>query len=87
MIRALEARPHDEFSVATGLTYAYLGLGDTAHALSALETATRAGERPYLPLVDPMFDPVRRSARFAAAVRRLGLDEPRFTSPNGGRPD
>ena len=86
MIRALEARPPGEFSVATGLTYAYLGLGDTAHALSALEIATRAGERPYLPLADPMFDPVRRSARFAAAVRRLGLDEPRFTSPTGGRP-
>jgi eukaryotic-like serine/threonine-protein kinase len=85
MVRELEARP-SEWSVATGLTYAYLGLGDTARALSALETAVRAGERPYLSFVDPMFDPLRRSPRFAAAVRRLGLDERLFTAPRGGRP-
>jgi len=80
-VRELEARPRGEWSVATGLSYAYLGLGDTARALSALETAARAGERPYLGFVDPMFDPLRRSPRFAAVVRRLGLDERRFTSP------
>ena len=81
MIQALEARPHGEWSVATGLTYAYLGLGDTARALAALETAARAGERPYLPFADPMFDAVRRSARFAAVVRRLGFDERQFSVP------
>jgi serine/threonine-protein kinase len=86
MVRELEARPRGEWSVATGLTYAYLGLGDTARALSALETAVRAGERPYLTFADPMFDPLRRSPRFAAAVRRLGLDERVFTTPTGGRP-
>ena len=80
-VRELEARARvGEWSVATGLTYAYLGLGDTARALSALETAAQAGERPYLTLVDPMFDPVRRSPRFAAVVRHLGLDEHLFTS-------
>jgi serine/threonine-protein kinase len=83
-VRELETRP--EWSVATGLTYAYLGLGDTARALSALEAAARAGERPYLTFADPMFDPVRRSERFAAAVRRLGLDQRRFTLPTTGRP-
>jgi serine/threonine-protein kinase len=80
-VRELEARPPGEWSVATALAYAYLGLGDTARALSALETAARAGERPYLTFVDPMFDPVRGSARFAAVVRRLGLDERLFTAP------
>ena len=85
-VRELEARPRDDWSVPTGLTYAYLGLGDTARALTALETAARAGERPYISFADPMFDRVRRSARFAAAVRRLGLDERVFTSPTGGRP-
>jgi serine/threonine-protein kinase len=87
-VRGLEARPRDEWSVATGLTYAYLGLGDTARALSTLETAARAGERPYLSFADPMFDPLRRSPRFAAAVQRLGLDERLFTSPSpsGRRP-
>ena len=83
MVRELEARP--EWSVATGLAYAYLGLGDTARALSALETAAASGERPYLTFVDPMFDPVRRSERFASVVRAVGLDERRFTALSGGR--
>jgi len=84
-VRELEGHLPGEWSVATGLTYAYLGLGDTARALSALETAARARERPYLTFADPMFDPVRRSPRFAAVVRGLGLDERRFTSPAGRR--
>ena len=79
-VRELETRARGEWSVATGLAYAYLGLGDTARALSALETAARAGERPYLTFADPMFDPLRRSRRFAAVVQRLGLDEGVFTS-------
>jgi hypothetical protein len=33
-----------------------------------------------------MFDPLRRSARFAAVVRRFGFDERRLASPKGGRP-
>ena len=83
VVRELESLPRGEYAVATGLTYAYLGLGDTARALSALETAARAGERPYITLVDPIFDSVRRTARFAAVVRRYGLDERRFTTPAG----
>jgi serine/threonine-protein kinase len=79
-IRELEALPRGEWSVATGLSYAYLGIGDTSRALSALETAAQAGERPYLSFADPIFDPVRESARFVAVVRRLGLDERSFTT-------
>jgi hypothetical protein len=85
IVRELEARPR-EWSVTTGLTYAYLGLGETARALSAMETALRLGERPYIPLADPMYDPLRRNPRFAALVRRLGLDERLFTAPTGPRP-
>jgi len=82
IVRELEARPQGEWYVATALTYAYLGLGDTTRALSALESGSRARERFLIPFVDPMFDSVRRSARFAASLRRLGLDERLFTSFN-----
>jgi tetratricopeptide (TPR) repeat protein len=75
IVRELEARPRSDWQRARTLAYAYLGVGDTARALSALDDAARAGQGPLVPLVDPMFDPVRRSERFAAAVRRFGLDE------------
>ena len=85
MVRELESR-RGEWHVARALSYAYLGLGDTARALVALEASARAGEAPIMTLADPMFDPVRRSARFAAAVRLYRLDERLLTSPRGGRP-
>jgi len=85
-IRELDRHPRGDWQVASSLTYVYLGLGDTARALSALEEVARLGDAPLIPLADPMFDRVRRSARFAAAVRRLGLDDRRLTSPTGGRP-
>ena len=84
-LRELERHPRGEWQVRPSLTFVYLGLGDTARALSALEESAHAGEPPVIPLADPMFDPLRRSARFAAAVQRLGLDERRFTSPTRGR--
>jgi len=86
IVRELERRPRSEWHVARTLAYAYLGVGDTARALSALEEAARANEAPVMPLSDPMFDSVRRSPRFAAVVRRLRLDERVFTSATGGRP-
>ena len=85
-LRELETHPRTDWQVAPSLAYVYLGLGDTARALTALEDATRTGEAPIIPLSDPLFDPLRRSARFAAAVRRFGLDERRLTLPTGGRP-
>ena len=65
-----------------------LGLGDTALALSSLERATDAQEiwPTYVALMQPLYDPIRGSPRFAALVRRVGLDAKIFTSPNGGRP-
>jgi serine/threonine-protein kinase len=86
IVRELESRPRGEWHVARALSYAYLGLGDTARALTALEASARAGESVLIPLADPMFDPVRRSARFATALRLYGLDERLLTSPRGGRP-
>jgi serine/threonine-protein kinase len=75
IVRELEARPRGDWQRARTLGYAYLGIGDTARSLSALENAANPGEGPLVPLVDPMFDPLRRSARFAAVVRSFGLDD------------
>ena len=81
LIRELERRSPGEWSVATSLVYSYLGLGDTARALSAMQDAARLRERPHITFVDPMFDPVRGSPRFAAIVRSVGLDDRPFTAP------
>ncbi|MEW5917049.1 MAG: protein kinase [Gemmatimonadota bacterium] len=66
----------------------HLALDDTATTLDAMERATEAGEiwPTYYSLSEPRFDVLRRSARFAAIVRRAGLNVAVFTSPNGGRP-
>ena len=59
----------------TRVAYSYLGLGDTASALSALERATV--EREIWPVLesylDPVHDSIRGSARFNALLRAVGL--------------
>jgi len=57
--------------------FTYLGLGDTANALSALERATDAREMWPLTMEDysPIRDPIRASARFRKLLERVGLAE------------
>lgn len=48
----------------------YLGLGDTAQALSALERATDAGESWGVPVRQEPYDAIRKSARFRKLLER-----------------
>jgi TolB-like protein/tRNA A-37 threonylcarbamoyl transferase component Bud32/tetratricopeptide (TPR) repeat protein len=88
IVRELRMLPQTTWLIHTALAHAYLGLRDTSRALSELEAALRIREitPKWESLADYTYDSVRRSARFAAIVRGFGLDEARFTSPNGGRP-
>jgi len=59
----------------TRRTYTYLGLGDTARALSALERATDAKEvwPSTLSVYDPLYDSIRQTVRFQNLLHRVGL--------------
>jgi hypothetical protein len=52
-----------------------LAMGDTTAAMAALERATDANELwPAFPgVLDPIYDPIRSSARFHALLRRVNL--------------
>jgi serine/threonine-protein kinase len=84
----LETRvPPTWLAYSTAAT-AYLGVGDTARALTDLERATDAREvwPSFTSLCDYSFDSIRASKRFAALLRRVGLDETLFTQPHSCRP-
>ena len=76
VIRSLDARP-TVWADETRRALTYLGLGDTAHALSALERATDAGEiwPTNIPVPQEPYDAIRKSARFRVLLERVGLRE------------
>jgi hypothetical protein len=86
--RQIEAKPEPGYGSIATASIIYSALGDTTKALDLLERATDAGEiwPTAYSLSEREVDPMRKSARFAAIVRRVGLDERIFTSPTGGRP-
>ena len=75
MLRNEQANTH--WGTQSRIAFTYLGFGDTANALSALERATDAREiwGVWQPIASPIFDPVRQNARFLEIVRRIGLDD------------
>ncbi len=60
----------------------YLGLGDNAHALALLDRAATDRDSFFSSesMLEKFFDPVRGDPRFAAIVRKVGLDS-RLTRP------
>ena len=75
--RDLERLPRDTWMIHTALVYANLSVGDTASALAEMEASRKAREifPSWLSLYDPIFNPVRKSERFAAIARSFGLPE------------
>ena len=82
ILRDLQALHPQPWLTETAIAETQLALGDTSAAFEALDRATAAHEMwtPFLNLNDPMFDIARKSARFAALARRVGLDPNTFTT-------
>lgn len=76
LVRRLNATPATEWTRWTGLTLAYIGLGDTTHAISAMEHAA-AGDGDELPTYLPRVQ-LPSSPRVTAVLRRYNLDPARF---------
>jgi len=76
IIRRLAKVPNQN-SAAGAAARVYLGIGDTAQALTMLERAATQHDMSFSTevLAEPFFDPIRHSPRFAAVVARVGLDK------------
>jgi serine/threonine protein kinase/Tfp pilus assembly protein PilF len=72
----LDAAPDSTWMIHTGRAFAYLATADTAKALREMEVGFVQGEQiaQWVPFIDPMYDPIRGSERFANIVRRAGLE-------------
>jgi hypothetical protein len=73
----MDSEPRHEWGSESRRVFIYLGLGDTASALTALERATDAREiwGVWDPIASPIFDPIRQSPRFHEVARRIGLGD------------
>jgi len=74
-LRELERERPTRWLAATSRALGMLGVGDTTEAMAALERATIANEiwPSFHAIIDPIFDPIRSSARFHALLRRVNL--------------
>jgi eukaryotic-like serine/threonine-protein kinase len=76
LLQEWDAAAAQPWYAETRRAFTYLGLGDTAQALSALERADARGENwaLFAGPSDPLFAPIRRSAQFRALLRKVGLE-------------
>jgi serine/threonine-protein kinase len=76
IVRRLGSSAANQNSAAGAAARVYLGIGDTASALTMLEKAAAQHDMSFSTevLAEPFFDPIRHSPRFAAVVARVGLD-------------
>ena len=73
-LRELESEGPKRWMTATR-AFTMLGVGDTTEAMAALERATDLNELwpSAEPMIDPIFDPIRNSARFHKLLGRVNL--------------
>jgi len=84
IIGELEARNPRPWYVDVARASVFLATGDTASALEALERSSRETGPLWvfhIPLGDPAFDPVRKSARFAELLRKAHIERRVVTNP------
>jgi serine/threonine-protein kinase len=76
IVTRLEADSPQRTSAPAAAARVYLGLKDTARALTLLERAVAQHDVSFSTqvLAEPFFDPIRGSARFASVLDRVGLD-------------
>ena len=74
-LRELQREHPKGWLVATTRAYVMFGIGDTTEAMKALERARDAQELwpAFGSVLDPMYDPVRSSARFHDLLRSVNL--------------
>jgi hypothetical protein len=88
IVRSMEANSPPPWYTVMERVGISLALGDTAAALSGLERAAQsvggAWIQPFS-VRDSVYDPIRRSPRFAALLRQTNLDAASLTAPRSER--